>query len=195
MSRLDLVVGPNGAGKTSFITTVLAPALPMSAIVNADRIAEIRWPGTEMEHAYDAARIAAETRSGLIRASLPFIAETVFSHESKLALVEEAQASGYRVALHVLLVPVDLAVERVRHRVASGGHAVPEKKVRERYARLWPLVASAAARCGTTRVWDNSRIGGPRLVAKLESGHLVGAAAWPAWAPPELSTRWPNRID
>jgi predicted ABC-type ATPase len=192
VSRLDLVVGPNGAGKTSFIGSILALALPMSEIVNADQIAAIRWPGTESAHAYEAAGIAADTRSALIRSSRPFIAETVFSHESKLTLVDDARAHGYHVALHVLLVPIDLAVERVRHRVAAGGHAVPEQKIRDRFERLWPLVASAAVRCHTARVWDNSGLGGPRPVAALESGHLVGAAAWPAWAPPELARRWPN---
>ena len=192
MSRLDLVVGPNGAGKTSFIATVLAPALPMSAIVNADQIAAIRWPGAEVEHAYDAARIAGRTRSALIRTSLPFIAETVFSHESELTLIDDAHRAGYDVALHVLMVPVDLAVERVQHRVAAGGHAVPEQKIRERYARLWPLVAAAATRCDTTRVWDNAHLHGPGLVASLESGRLVGTATWPAWAAPELSRRWPD---
>lgn len=191
MSRLDLVVGPNGAGKTSFIAAVLAPALPMSEIVNADQIAGICWPGDEMAHAYDAARIAADTRSALIRAWRPFIAETVFSHESKLTLMDEARAAGFLVSLHIVLVPLEVAVQRVRHRVAAGGHAVPETKIRERYARLWPLVASAASRCDTARVWDNSRVDGPRLVANLESGRLVGAATWPAWAPREFALRWP----
>jgi predicted ABC-type ATPase len=34
-----------------------------------------------------------------------FIAETVFSHLSKLKLIDTAQAAGYFVALHVLLLP------------------------------------------------------------------------------------------
>lgn len=190
MSRLDLVVGPNGAGKSSFVDRVLAPTLPMSAIVDADVIAAQRWPGEEAEHAYDAARIAAATRSALIAHRAPFIAETVFSHPSKLDLIDEAHAGGYDVSLHVLLVPLELALARVDLRVESGGHRVPRRKIRERYARLWPLAAEAMGRSGSARVWDNSAVDGPELVATVVAGRLVGGANWPAWAPAALTDQW-----
>lgn len=192
MSRLDLVVGPNGAGKSSFVDHVLAPTLPMSAIVDADVIAAQRWPGAEAEHAYDAARIAAATRSALIERRSPLIAETVFSHPSKLDLIDEAHVAGYDVALHVLLVPLDLALARVDLRVAAGGHSVPGGKIRERYARLWPLVALAAAAADTARVWDNSTLDGPQLVATIVGGQAVGTITWPTWAPAPLRDRWPS---
>jgi predicted ABC-type ATPase len=131
MSRLDLVVGPNGAGKSAFVDHVLAPTLPMSAIVDADVIAAQRWPGSESEHAYDAARIAAATRTALVERQAPFIAETVFSHPSKLDLIDQAHQAGYEVSLHVLLVPLELALARVDMRVAAGGHTVPRRKIRD----------------------------------------------------------------
>lgn len=55
------------------------------------------------------------------------------------------------------MVPVEVSVRRVRHRVAHGGHAVPEQKIRERYARLWTLVAEATAIADFTDFLDNSR--------------------------------------
>ena len=58
MSRLDLLVGPNGAGKTTFFERIIAPDRPGLPFVNADRIAAARFPGEEVERAYDAARIA-----------------------------------------------------------------------------------------------------------------------------------------
>ncbi|HSU34167.1 MAG TPA: AAA family ATPase, partial [Propionibacteriaceae bacterium] len=140
MRRLDLVVGPNGAGKSTFVRMTLAKSLPPTVpFVNADEIAAQRWPGSTQEHAYQAAEVAAATRVALIDAGLSFIAETVFSHRSKLELIDTAHAAGYFVFLHVLLVPVELTVERVAHRVAAGGHPVPEVKIRQRYQRLWPL--------------------------------------------------------
>ncbi|MCU1602761.1 MAG: family ATPase [Frankiales bacterium] len=117
-----------------------------------------------------------------------FITETVFSHPSKLALVETAQRAGYLVTLHVVLLPVEVTLARVAHRVGRGGHAVPEHKVRERYARLWPLVAQARVTADRTRVYDNSRADAPfRLVADYERGELVGRASYPRWAPAELA--------
>ncbi len=84
MNRLDLVVGSNGAGKSTFVELTLAPLLPGSAFVNADEIARQRWPDNPASHAYEAAVVAADTRAKLIELGRSFIAETVFSHPSKL---------------------------------------------------------------------------------------------------------------
>jgi predicted ABC-type ATPase len=189
--RLDLVVGPNGAGKSTFVELVLAPHRPGVAFVNADAIAARQWPDNAEAHAYEAAAVAAQTRAQLIERREPLIAETVFSHPSKLELIEVAQAAGYTVALHVLLIPEQLAVPRVAARVAAGGHAVPEHKVRARYARLWPLVADAMTRADVSQVWDNARRDGPTQVALLYAGIATGPCRWPAWAPPELTSIWP----
>ena len=191
MKRLDLVVGLNGAGKSTFIAFTLAPLLPRSVLVNADEIARQRWPDDPAAHAYDAARIAANTRAKLIDAGVSFIAETVFSHPSKLELIRSAHDAGYVVALHVMLIPESLAVERVRRRVRHGGHDVPEGKIRERHRRLWQWVADAIEIADTATIYDNSRLDGPRIVAQLTAGTVIGAPTWPAWASEKLFRRWP----
>lgn len=192
MKRLDLVVGPNGAGKSTFIAFTLAPLLPRSVLVNADEIARRRWPDDPAAHAYDAAQIAADTRAKLIEAGVSFIAETVFSHPSKLELIRSARDADYVTVLHVMLIPEELAVERVRRRVRHGGHDVPEGKIRERHRRLWHLVADAIEIADTATIYDNSRLDGPRIVAQLTAGTVIGAPTLPAWASKELSRRWPG---
>jgi predicted ABC-type ATPase len=189
--RLDLVIGPNGAGKSTFVALTLAPLLTGSVFVNADEIARQRWPDSPAEHSYDAARIAANTRLALIEHGRSFIAETVFSHPSKLELIDAAHAAGYTVVVHVLLIPEDLAVHRVAHRVRAGGHDVPEEKIRERHRRLWGLAATAITRADIAMVYDNSAIRGPRIVAQFNGALRVGALDWPHWCPSELSRRWP----
>lgn len=183
---LHLIAGPNGAGKTTLATRVIAPATRLP-FVNADVIAALRWPTAQSEHAYEASRLAAEQRRGLIVDHASFITETVFSHPSKLDLIRDAQASGYRVHLHVVLVTEDLSVARVSDRVRRGGHTVPEKKIRERYQRLWTLVVQARNLAERTYIYDNSRAATPlRLIASYEHGQLVGSADWSAWTPVEL---------
>ena len=81
--------------------------------VNADVIALERWPTEQSEHAYEASKAAAEERERLLDAKQSFITETVFSHPSKLALVDTALARSYLVHLHVIMLPVDVAVARV----------------------------------------------------------------------------------
>ncbi|MFV8051872.1 zeta toxin family protein [Mycobacterium sp. 48b] len=189
MKRLDLVVGCNGAGKSTFIELTLSPLLPGSAFVNADEIAKRRWPEDPAPHSYEAALVAAETRAKLIELGESFIAETVFSHPSKLGLIDDAQAAGYTVILHCVLIPEELAVLRVRHRVQAGGHQVPETKIRERYQRLWDLVAIAARRVDSATFYDNSTIRGPRIVAQISGGFTIGSPSWPEWTPAALTSR------
>ena len=194
--RLDLVVGPNGAGKTTFVRKVLLPTLPPgTAFVNADEIARQRWPEDPEGKSYQAARLAADTRSALIGAGRPFVAETVFSHPAKLDLVTHAQAAGFHVALHVILLPEQLSVLRVERRVAAGGHSVPEEKIRGRFKRLWRLVAQAMAAADSTNVYDSSPHERPIIVVQLASGVPVGAVRWPSWAPAELTRAWPLTED
>ncbi|KAA0023317.1 zeta toxin family protein [Antrihabitans cavernicola] len=189
--RLDLVVGCNGAGKSTLVDTVLAPLLIDSVFVNADQIAKARWPDDPVAHSYDAAKVAARTRSTLLTLGRSFIAETVFSHPSKLELITEAHERGFRVVLHVVMVPEDYAVERVRLRVASGGHDVPEAKIRQRYSRVWPLVATAITRCDQATVYDNHGRT-TRIVARYVDGTLVADPQWPNWTPTAL-TNPPHR--
>ncbi|HNP55463.1 MAG TPA: zeta toxin family protein [Gordonia sp. (in: high G+C Gram-positive bacteria)] len=185
--RLDLVAGCNGAGKSTLIRTLLRPALPGSTYVNADDIAHSKWPGDEEKKSYEAARLADHARTTLLEHGHPFITETVFSHPSKLELIDEAIGLGFRVVLHIVMVPEEVAVRRVHSRVLSGGHSVPEDKIRARYQR--PLLAAAVCRSTEAFVYDN---GDEQtvLVAEFERGFAT-AAAWPAWTPAAISALTP----
>lgn len=186
-------MGPNGAGKTTLFDRVIARATRLR-FVNADLIAAERWPGEEAVHAYDASRLAANERTRLIEERTSFATETVFSHESKLDLVDAALAAGFLVTLHVVLVPESLTVARVNNRIERGGHAVPEDKIRARYARLWSHVARAIALVPAAFVYDNSSAREPfRLVASFRNGRRIAETDWPAWTPVELSRYHPER--
>lgn len=188
---LHLVAGPNGAGKTTFVRLLQEPgtttplALPF---VNADLIAAELWPGEELAHGHDASRAAAAQRAEFLARRVSFITETVFSHPSKRDLVRHAVSMGYLVHLHAILVPEDVAVGRVRYRVKRGGHAVPERTVRQRYRRLWPLVADAVRVAHRATFYDNSVAATAfRIVADFERGRPVRTPTWPRWAPAELT--------
>lgn len=163
---LHLIAGPNGSGKSTFVVRVLRP-----------------WSTAGLPFV-DADVIAAEAREQLIGRRSSFITEAVFSHAGELHLISSAQAARYQVRLHIILVSEDVGVGRVAHRVALGGHDVPEHKIRERHRRLWPLVAAARGLADVTVVYDNSTAAEPyRLVATYDRGSLVEETWWPAWAP------------
>ena len=178
-----MLAGPNGAGKTSLYETRLNGWFPGLPFINADRIAAVRWPGAEQAHAYEAARIAASLRDTLIAEGRSFITETVFSHPSRLQLVEQALATDYEVWLLVVYVDADVAVERVRYRMDGGGHAVPDDRIRARHRRLLRHLARALPRVQRAILFDNNPPGrGHRAVARVEHGRMAileqPLAAW-----------------
>lgn len=183
---LHLLAGPNGAGKSTLCREVIAPVTHLP-FVNADAIAHAQWPSDELAHGHEASALAARTRTALLEQRRSFITETVFSHPSKLELVHDARRRGYRVTLHVVMIPEELAVFRVRERVLNRGHDVPEQKVRERFHRLWPLVAEAITVADESYVYDNSSAVRPhQLVAAFLSGRPSGPVHWPQWTPRQL---------
>jgi predicted ABC-type ATPase len=185
---LHLIAGPNGAGKTTLHRTVIEPVAHL-LFINADLIAHDRWPGEELEHAAEAAAIAATDRVQCLAQRQSFVTETVFSHPSKIELLQSAADAGYRTYLHIVLIPEALAVARVAERVADGDHQVPEEKVRGRFARLWGHLAVAIEVAAEARVYDNSDPRTPlRLIATYINGQRADAIEWPAWVPDELRT-------
>ena len=95
--------------------------------------------------------------------------------------------AGSRRTLHVILIPEELAVQRVLVRVETGGHAVPEEKIRARCQRLWRLIREAITLVEEAEVLDNSRAATPfRVVARYASGALLRVPEGPAWTPEEL---------
>ncbi len=183
MPVVHVLAGPNASGKTTFWKRVLGPATRLP-FINADFIAGAQWPGQELERAYDASRLASQQREEALAQRRSFVTETVFSHRSKLDFVHSASALGYRVVLHVMMVPEELAVVRARLRGEQGGHRVPESKVRDRYRRLWKLVRDAMAIADEAVIYDNSRAATPFVVvARYTRGELVGESKWPSWSP------------
>ena len=93
--------------------------------------------------------------------------------------------------LHVIIVPVELTVQRVRERVRRGGRTVPEQKIRDRHARLWAHVRAAIQIADVTEVLDNSSARHPfRVCATYSRGTLLGTPTWPLWTP--LALRAPH---
>lgn len=172
-----VLAGPNGAGKSTLYAMRVAPQFH-GPFVNADIIQrdELRDPSPEAS--YKAAQIATERREALLAAQADFVTETVFSHKSKLELIDQAKANGFHVVvMHVGVEDADISVERVNARVDEGGHAVPEHKIRARYERNAPLIRKAILRADAGLVYDNSLLNqNPKLRLTFLGGHLSGAA-------------------
>lgn len=140
--------GPNGSGKTTF-TELLKP--PMDYI-NADEIKK-NLKCSDLE----AAQLAERQREEHIEHMEEFCFETVMSTERNLNLLEKARKRGYFIrCYYVLTADPIINVLRVRSRVESGGHDVPEEKIIVRYDRALALVSQVVRICDVCHIYDNS---------------------------------------
>ena len=180
---LFLIAGPNGAGKSTFYETVLKSRIA-APFINADIIQRDELGEPDPQASYVAAQTAAERRDALIGERRSFVAETVFSHPSKIDLLMRARAAGFRLAVfHIHLATADLAIERVRARVVEGGHRVPEDKIRARYDRCGPLIRRAVHMADLAGVYDGSVLNAmPRELLRLSGGvRETVSPDLPAW--------------
>lgn len=140
--------GPNGSGKSTF-TELLKP--PM-AYINADEIKK-NLKCTDLE----AAQLAEKQREEYIEQMNEFCFETVLSTERNLRLLDRAKEKGYFIRCYYILT-ADPAINiwRVKSRVESGGHDVPEEKIISRYDRALSLVKDVVKVCDVCHIYDNS---------------------------------------
>lgn len=106
---------------------------------------------------YFAAVIADFIRQQLLDRGESFAFETVMSHPSKVEILRQAQALGYRTYLYfVSTEDPEINIDRVRIRVEGGGHKVVPDTVRARYAKSLELLPGAVACSNRAYIFDNS---------------------------------------
>ena len=179
-----MLAGPNGAGKSTFHELVIRPRIK-ALFINADLIQREELGDPSMAAAYRAAAIAESRRRQALEKGISFVSESTFSHPSKLALIRDAQAAGFRVVVyHINVRRPELSVSRVAQRVDEGGHDVPEDKIRERFERNQPLIREAVLLADHAFVYDNSGLNMParRLIAFTRGRVTAVSEDLPDWA-------------
>ena len=183
---LHILAGPNGAGKTTLYEAWVR-RFTDAEFVNADLLCRqaLGRHALTREDAELGQRLANERREALLAAGESLVTETTFSHPSKLDLIAQARALGYRIVVyHVNVATPDFAVARVTARESHGGHPVPEANIRSRYERNQPLIRRAVLMADRAFVLDNSALGKPpqRLISFVDGHAKDIAASLPDWA-------------
>ncbi len=140
--------GPNGSGKT----TITKMAKTVGVYINADDIKK-----ASLCSDMDAAIQAEKLREDAISKKDDFTFETVLSTDRNLKLLRKAKEKGYFVrCVYVLTADPEINVIRIRVRQASGGHGVPEDKIRLRYDRALALIPELVEVCDILHIYDNT---------------------------------------
>ena len=158
-----IVAGNNGAGKTTLTAHFMGPRASEFVWINPDETTDdlVRkfpefyynrtWPNLA------AASVSEARVDSLIEQDVSFVVETVLASPKYLERVKRARKRGMTVGMvYVTLELADLAVARVKARVAAGGHNVDEDKVRKRWATSQRVLMDFIPYLDELVVFDNS---------------------------------------
>jgi len=134
--KIYIVSGCNGAGKTTASYTILPEILDCKEFVNADEIAKGLSPFQPEKVAFEAGRIMLQRLDDLLLANENFAFETTLASRTFASFINRAKALDYEVTLLFFwLSSKELAANRVKTRVAEGGHNIPVDVIERRYDR------------------------------------------------------------
>ena len=166
-----IIAGPNGSGKTTFANEFLPKYAKCPNFVNADLIAQGLSPFFPRAAAIKAGRLVLEQIRSLAEKNADFAFETTLSGKSYLRLLTTLKKKGYAINLFFLWIPnVELALSRIKDRVAAGGHDVPSLDVKRRFHRGIYNFFKYYRPLSDTWLLFNNADATPRLIAKEKSG-------------------------
>lgn len=161
-----VLAGPNGAGKTTSATGLLDNTFRVEEFVNADIIAKGLSGFRSGNAAMEAGRITLRRLKQLGDDREDFAFETTLASKTFAPFLRRLIADGYSFHLVFFwLSSAELAISRVAHRVAAGGHDIPPGDIRRRYtAGLQNFFKIYRPLTATWAMYDNS-LGETALVA------------------------------
>lgn len=122
-------------------------------------------------NSYIASALVDFLRYHLLKKGISFTFETVMSHTSKVEFLQQAQQQGFRTYLYfVATTDPQINISRVRYRVKTGGHDVPQNKIIERYHRSLSLLIDAIGYSHRAYIFDNSSENDSDFLAEITNG-------------------------
>lgn len=176
--RFWIVAGPNGSGKSTAYGQGDVAGLDGSVwIINPDLLT-VRLSQAENLTLPEANLAAVQRIEAWLDKSIEVHqtigVETVLSSAKYRRLVEKAQQHGFEICLvYVFVKSVELQLERIKARVAKGGHDVPEDKVKSRRFRSIKQMPWFFWQADRAWIFDNSGEA-PALVAFKQATRIDG---------------------
>ena len=155
MKRYILIAGVNGAGKSTLYQSL--PSLQEMERVNTDELVRAFGNWRNSSDILRAGKIAIRKIHQYISGGVTFNQETTLCGRSILKYIELAKTKGYMVELHYIGVDsVEIAKQRVHHRVLMGGHGVDEELIEKRYRESFANLKIVLNKCDLIAFYDNS---------------------------------------
>lgn len=161
MRKLYLFAGTNGVGKSTLYLDGVGPSIENSVRINADEIArEKGWDWRDPKTNAKALLLETKKLQKVLKTGQDINLETTLAgHEKTIVkLLGRIKKNNYQIVLlYVGVSSPDIAVERVKERVAKGGHGVPEELIIKRYYESFDNFSRLINKFNSVKVYDNSK--------------------------------------
>jgi predicted ABC-type ATPase len=187
---LTVFAGPNGSGKSSLIKRIEFEG--QENLLEPDAIARRIRPELPRRAGISAGREVLRRTAEYIRSAESFAIETTLAGNWTNSAIRAAMERSFFARLfYICLDNPERSIQRVRERVAQGGHDVADSDVRRRYARSLSNARQVLRIVHQGLVFDNSGAE-PRPVFEMRRGRLLSRSdEVPAWAAALLGeTQW-----
>ncbi len=173
--KLYIIGGCNGAGKTTASFNILPDLLNCKEFVNADEIARGLSPFQPEKVSIEAGRLMLSRIDELLKSQKDFSFETTLSTRSFVSTIKTAREKGYYITLIFFwLESIQLAKDRVKKRVAEGGHNIEEEVIERLYnAGISNLFNLYVSKVDSLLIYDNSNIESELIAEKELNGEFV----------------------
>lgn len=173
MKNVYIIAGPNGSGKTTFATTFLPEYAKCDRFINADLIAYGLSPFSPQQVAIKSGKLVLEQIKEYSEVGVDFGFETTMSGMTYLKYFKMLKDKRYKIHVFFLWIPSSqLAIARVKDRVAQGGHNVPVVDIKRRFERSTEKFFKQYRLLADKWILFNNAESKPRIIAKKQNAHI-----------------------
>ena len=153
-----IFAGVNGSGKsTLYKTNFLNKDIKNSIRINTD---EIVYSFGDWKNSIDqikAGKIAIQLRNKCFLEEKSFNEETTLTGKTILKIIDKAKNLGYKIHLYYIGIGnPEIAKERVKNRIARGGHGISSNLIEKRYYESLQNLEKILSKCDLIEIYDNS---------------------------------------
>ena len=153
-----IFAGVNGSGKsTLYKTNFLNQNIKNSIRINTDEIVYSFGDWKSSIDQIKAGKIAIQLRNKCFLEEKSFNEETTLTGKTILKIIDKAKNLGYKIHLYYIGIGnPEIAKERVKNRIARGGHGISSNLIEKRYYESLQNLEKILSKCDLIEIYDNS---------------------------------------